>query len=132
MKFSNCIQLHFNRNYFQSEKNAENFKEILSFLQQYNENLSKIYAKKKKTKIFLKNAVENTYLAIVIKNPNNLAFSKKVSEFLGSFDKRIIKIVLHQDELTEKYQLIEDLAQLQQIYHEEYEKLNYDVKIANG
>jgi len=128
LKFSNCIQLHFNRNYFQSEKNAENFKEILSFLQQYNENLSKIYAKKKKTKIFLKNAVENTYLAIVIKNPNNLAFSKKVSEFLGSFDKRIIKIVLHQDELTEKYQLIEDLAQLQQIYHEEYEKLNYDGK----
>lgn len=128
LKFSNCISLYFSKHYFNCERSSDNFREILGFLKQYNENLSKIYAKKKKTKIFLNKSTENAYLAVVIKNPSNMAFSKKVSEFLGSFDKRIIKIVLNRDELSDKYQLIEDLNQLKQVYNEEYEKLNYDGK----
>ena len=90
--------------------------------------ISPKFTPKKKTKIFLNKSAENAYLAVVIKNPSNMAFSKKVSEFLGSFDKRIIKIVLDRDELSDKYQLIEDLNQLKQVYNEEYEKLHYDSK----
>ena len=124
LKFSSCVTLYYNKNFFNKGSNFDNIKEILSFLQQYNENLSKIYAKKKKTKIFLNKTSENAYLAIHIKNPNQIIFSKKVSEFLGSFDKRIIKIVLEKQELAEKYAEISDLSQLKQIYNDEFDKNN--------
>ena len=126
LKFSACVSLYFNKNFFNYATSGDNVKEILLFLHHYNENLSKIYAKKKKTKIFLNKTAENAYLAIHIKNPNQMIFSKKVSEFLGSFDKRIIKIVVEKQELTEKYVEISDLTQLKLIYKEEFQKMNQE------
>lgn len=114
LKFSNCISLYYNRSIFPTG----DLKGILSFLQQYSENLSKIYPKKKKSKLFLNKNLKNAYLAIKIHNPEGLVFAKKVSELLGSFDKRVIMVVFDEKDLLDRFSAIIDLKMVKRVYEE--------------
>lgn len=141
LRFSTCISLFYNKKIFCKEILAENIREIISFIQHYSVSISKIPSKQKKSKIFLDKhyaSAENSYLILLIKSLdfNEKAVSKKVSEFLGSFDKRIIRIFLEEKSIPDHYEEVIDLNLLKKVYLEEYKsyeqksqnKSNYRVK----
>ena len=97
---------------------------MLMLLNKLNDNMPMKDAKPKKgkNKIIINNINENAYLTIYIKNPKDTNFSKKVAEFLTSFDQRVINIVCNSNQNLTKFEEITDLGLLTSIYKSVYEK----------
>lgn len=97
---------------------------MLMLLNKLNENMPMKEAKPKKgkNKIIINNINENAYLTIFIKNPKDTNFSKKVAEFLTSFDQRVINIVCNSNQNLSKFEEITDLGLLTTVYKSVYEK----------
>lgn len=97
---------------------------MLMLLNKLNENMPMKDAKPKKgkNKIIINNINENAYLTIFIKNPKDTNFSKKVAEFLTSFDQRVINIVCNSNQTLTKFEEITDLGLLTTVYKSVYEK----------
>lgn len=126
LRFSNCISLFYNKELFKGMSLDQIIENLIFMLIKYNDsqNLNTTSKKKKgKIKLILNHINDNAYLTFLIQNNKDINNSKKVSEFLTSFDNRVINIISNASpRLYEFFVQIEDLNMLLKTYKELYEK----------
>ena len=126
LRFSNCISLFYNKELFKDMNLDQIIENLIFMLIKYNDNQNLNNGSKKKKgkiKLILNHINDNAYLTFLIQNNKDINNSKKVSEFLTSFDNRIINIISNASpRLYEYFVQIEDLSMLLKTYKELFEK----------
>ena len=123
LRFPNIVKLWVNKKAFKKKSFNEKLVKILKLIESFSRNSDYFKSRQKKRVIFGRDRElnEDAYLGMTINQPEGVGLPKKVNEYFGLYDDRLITIVLKKIELK-GFEKVSDLIQLEKIYIKFYEE----------
>lgn len=124
LRFPNIVKLWINKKIFKNNSFNEKLVQILKLIESFYKNSDCFKLRQKKRVVSGRNLEinETAYLGMTINKPEEVTLQKKVNEYFGLYDDRLITIIFKKKELIKGFEKISDLIELQEIYIKFYKK----------